>query len=439
MVTDELIDAGELLLHLARVNGVALLPADAEMFWGARSRRRQLDASDVHRTALTAALCACASAIGVSMVDLFAATRRRARLLKVAADAQSLLDFAAANGRKVDDDTRNQIVVAALAIEQGTFTAENEQSLLKSYESIAIALAPVTAETLVASRTKLPDLLAVRSWRSFIDAINGVTFGRFFDALAFLFVLGLTCFTLSYFSMGSTGLARYKELGELQRKAEEDIVIKNDVHQARFATHQRLKTASAASGVFASPELDAAWNASTVADRQRLQATAQWEALVQERSTIPPRMWDWALLPCASDAWSVFYWTMCSDIDRRHRAQPARAIEQIEAARTVAARMSEIYLPLLLGWLGAQAFVLRRMTREISEYAFAKSSALRHIIRLGLGALAGFASTWLLSTKLIGMDQAGQLPVWALAFVAGYGIELVFSFMDRIVAAFTKQ
>jgi len=30
------------------------------------------------------------------------------------------------------------------------------------------------------------------------------------------------------------------------------------------------------------------------------------------------------------------------------------------------------------------------------------------------------------------------LPVWALAFVAGYGIELVFAFMDRIIAAFTS-
>jgi hypothetical protein len=38
-----------------------------------------------------------------------------------------------------------------------------------------------------------------------------------------------------------------------------------------------------------------------------------------------------------------------------------------------------------------------------------------------------------------GGEAFSNLPSWALAFVAGYAIELVFSAMDRIVAAFTSK
>ena len=91
---------------------------------------------------------------------------------------------------------------------------------------------------------------------------------------------------------------------------------------------------------------------------------------------------------------------------------------------------------MLLGWLGAHAFILRKMSSDISQSSLAKASALQHIIRIGLGALAGFASAWLLTPEVVGGAQLKSLPAWALAFIAGYGIELVFSFMDKIVNAF---
>ena len=110
----------------------------------------------------------------------------------------------------------------------------------------------------------------------------------------------------------------------------------------------------------------------------------------------------------------------------------------MEAARTVISRLNDVYLPLLLGFLGAHAYILRRMSKDISDRAFAKGSAFNHIVRIGLGALAGLASTWLLTPEVVGGASFKALPVWALAFVAGYGIELVFAFMDRIIAAFTS-
>ena len=100
--------------------------------------------------------------------------------------------------------------------------------------------------------------------------------------------------------------------------------------------------------------------------------------------------------------------------------------------------MGQIILPLLLGLLGAHAFVIRTMTAQISERSFAKASSLRHITRLALGALAGIASSWLLTPDAVS-SQLKNIPAWVLAFVAGYGIELVFAFMDRIIGAFTAK
>lgn len=75
---------------------------------------------------------------------------------------------------------------------------------------------------------------------------------------------------------------------------------------------------------------------------------------------------------------------------------------------------------------------------EISELSFAKASSLRHITRLALGSLAGIAFSWLFSPDAVA-SQLKYEPVWVFAFITGYGIELVFAFMDRIIGAFTTK
>lgn len=118
--------------------------------------------------------------------------------------------------------------------------------------------------------------------------------------------------------------------------------------------------------------------------------------------------------------------------------EPTTDFARVAAAGTIVKWMNEIVLPLLLGWLVSHAFIIRRMTSEISERSFAKASSLRHITRLALGSLAGIASSWLFSPNAVA-SQLKYVRVWVLAFVAGYGIELVFAFMDRIIGAFTTK
>jgi hypothetical protein len=93
--------------------------------------------------------------------------------------------------------------------------------------------------------------------------------------------------------------------------------------------------------------------------------------------------------------------------------------------------VSSFILPVLLGTLGACAFVLRNISEQIRTTTFSETSPIRHLTRVVLGALSGgviglFTN---LSTQL-------ALPLLAVAFLAGYGVEGVFSMFDGFIDRF---
>ncbi|PPQ19237.1 hypothetical protein CV770_11225 [Bradyrhizobium sp. AC87j1] len=93
-------------------------------------------------------------------------------------------------------------------------------------------------------------------------------------------------------------------------------------------------------------------------------------------------------------------------------------------------------LPVLYGMLGAIAFVLRRLSDETSFVEEATVLKRKFSLRVPIGALSGLAAGWLLQPST-GASVTASLSPFALAFVAGYSADLVFTALDRIVAAFT--
>ena len=93
-------------------------------------------------------------------------------------------------------------------------------------------------------------------------------------------------------------------------------------------------------------------------------------------------------------------------------------------------------LPALYGLLGACAFVLRQLSTDISQLRFANDLRVRYTLRLNIGLLAGLAVGWFISPDQNASVIANLSPL-ALAFVAGYGSELLFAVLDRVVNAFS--
>lgn len=461
--TGLVVDGCALVAYAASRN-VTLPPAERDLLVTANASTLRENSGE--RAAFLGALESVSGAVGVSAADIRAMVGRTARLRPLVAGALTLLDFAAANARPISDDIRSALTQAASAVGAGTATVQHEQDFLKAYEELTLALAPITAETLEVSSTRLPSPIEfIRGLRA--GAPPKWTLGRFVNASIFLIVLIGTGISLAYYYVGASALAKFRDL----QKAETSLKDREAI--------ARLDSADKKSALSAAEQRAAQVNASgadkqdvTTAEANLDRSAATLESIVGERAavhaelqSVPERLGRWAMQPCLSTN-PIFSLALCAGVDEPQRAAaelriaaaaaaraassvagqamsdlPRRSgaeVVDVEAARTVISRLNDVYLPLLLGFLGAHAYILRRMSKDISDRAFAKGSAFSHIVRIGLGALAGLASTWLLTPELVGGASFKALPVWALAFVAGYGIELVFAFMDRIIAAFTS-
>ena len=94
-------------------------------------------------------------------------------------------------------------------------------------------------------------------------------------------------------------------------------------------------------------------------------------------------------------------------------------------------------LPLLYGWVGAMAFVLRSLIVTVKKKSFRVELNVEYRLRVYLGLLAGLVIGWFLSSK----GDARQVGVAdltpaAVSFLAGYSVEIMFATMDRIVSGF---
>jgi len=97
--------------------------------------------------------------------------------------------------------------------------------------------------------------------------------------------------------------------------------------------------------------------------------------------------------------------------------------------------LSGYLLPMLYGLLGACAFVLRKLSDEIDKLTYANDARVRYSLRLNIGLLAGLAVGWFIKPGAGDATLISLSPL-ALAFIAGYGSDLFFVALDRIVQAF---
>lgn len=95
--------------------------------------------------------------------------------------------------------------------------------------------------------------------------------------------------------------------------------------------------------------------------------------------------------------------------------------------------LASYLLPLLYGLLGGCAFVLRKLSDEIEKYT--RETRDRYTLRLMIGSVAGLAVGWFIRPGS-GDVSLLSLPPLALAFLAGYGSDLFFALLDKIVLTF---
>lgn len=118
-------------------------------------------------------------------------------------------------------------------------------------------------------------------------------------------------------------------------------------------------------------------------------------------------------------------------------AKSNRQWELVIGTRFVLDILQTYVLPLLYGWVGAMAFVVRSLIAAIKNRTFRVELNVEYRLRVYLGLLAGLMIGWFLKPKA-GSAQFGvaDLAPAAIAFLAGYSVEILFSTMDRLVSGF---
>jgi hypothetical protein len=106
--------------------------------------------------------------------------------------------------------------------------------------------------------------------------------------------------------------------------------------------------------------------------------------------------------------------------------------------RTALAALTGFVLPMLLGFLGACAYVHRQISNKIETWSLETrdrwQAALRVLLGLTLGGLVG---------ALFGSDGVGlqgmQLSLSVISFGIGYAVQVVFIVLDAIIASISER
>ncbi|MCR9212483.1 MAG: hypothetical protein NXI13_02095 [Proteobacteria bacterium] len=129
---------------------------------------------------------------------------------------------------------------------------------------------------------------------------------------------------------------------------------------------------------------------------------------------------------------------------------------QFLSALYVLNAISQYFLPILYGLLGATFYVLRQLPREIANLTFSVNSQIEYSLRITQGPLAGIMASFLFSTDDTNVhsivsesaltsatnleDYAfSHLGPLATAFLAGYSVELVFKAVDKVISMVTSK
>ncbi len=90
-------------------------------------------------------------------------------------------------------------------------------------------------------------------------------------------------------------------------------------------------------------------------------------------------------------------------------------------------------MPVLVGLLGAFAYVFRRINTKVEEYSLEARDRMQAILRIFLGVLLGGLVGLFFQPE--GVELSGiRLSIAALAFLVGYSVQVVFEAMDSLIS-----
>lgn len=334
-------------------------------------------------------------------------------------EAHLLLSYAARSSIVLD----REIIAAVVKAKAGGVMKEEEQIVFwTKYRELSRAVHPVTAASLrdIYNEPEENQPKPVGKWRAMRSAWRRVPSARLavfvfrtFALVTFVAVLGFQCIL---------------------------------AHGA-YLTSDMQKTIEAIKVVDA--KIQAAEKISWISEKKSAQGDNQEDVqslkiLYQERSELLARkMSDHKLLIEWNDFIKLDFWEKSRTLENvkwtgekiggEHEFE---IVHQTNKATMTVDRLNRYVLPMLYGMLGACVYVLRSLSEKIKANIYTKSVNANMWMRIVLGMLSGLVFAWFVMPE----NMAGvfkSLSPFALAFLVGYNVELMFFVMDRLIQKFT--
>lgn len=144
----------------------------------------------------------------------------------------------------------------------------------------------------------------------------------------------------------------------------------------------------------------------------------------------------WGARADALAVWEI----LTGDRDGGSADGAARARDSQEVINARLTNMTMVLLP-LYGFLGAAAFVFRQVMRRLGAGELTRTEVTSAVMRLALGTIIGGVMGLFFGAEATPISiepfAAASLGLPALALLAGYGVEVVFSFFDRLIGYLT--
>jgi hypothetical protein len=316
-----------------------------------------------------------------------------------------MLSYAAQRGIDVNRSDIATIMSAISGIRSGNLPSEQQTQFWISAVSIARAISPVTLDSLqscIPSNGKSTSL-------AHRDA-------RRYRARTIVTLIALLIFQI-YWLIGATLISDINNIQtNLSKLRDQDITLKrslSDLDNTKADDQIQIAKIRA--------QLDA-----NQSDRLAAKADAEVNYTVL-------RNWNFGkVLLLGSSSYES------TSITDTSSGFSEKIVVETQTAKIVLTALIKYILPILYGLLGAIAYIVRSFTEEFKEYIYTSNINVRNYVRFYLGAVAGFSIAWFTSgdssPENTGILQS--LSPLALAFLAGYSVDLLFSLLDRIVFAF---
>ena len=336
-------------------------------------------------------------------------------------DAESLLHYAAQAGIDLPEEIVKPILVARVKMDESPLDATVVAAFLAAYAKLAARLAPVTADTVCVSNSKMGSALRANFWGAIVTT-------------GLVVVFSLLLFITSSISKDiSDGIATANNLAALAR-----------AHVGAPAPGSYGNAPCAPATKAADPEIvyTAPFNvegmivelqslAATIRDIHTSAIKLNWFVLFSEVNPAePPKppMGDpqdaLQLQPSLIDLRAAAFCKINTYQYVRNFAQNVRADSVL-----IYGSIATYVLPVLLALLGALAFNLRDYTLRVKArtYHVSHGSSARIIVAVIAGAIISLFS---------GFAQVINLAPLPAAFLVGYGVEIFFAFLDKMLVAF---